>query len=409
MPNRRSVADHIPIDSKNAGLRNEKLVLSLLKKYGELSQAQLCELAGLSSSTASYIVGRLREKGLILEKRGQSVKRGARPVLVSIHPRGQLVVGVEISPSNIFMGLFDFNGELVGSLQAPVGYDRSPRHVVELLEINLRGLLGKHGTAEDKLVGIGVTLSGSISSDGVVKLSSPLGWKDVPLKEMLETRFEVPLDVYTTRVRLLAEISIAPHLSSKNILLLNFSNGVGASLVVDGHLVHGATNRAGEVGHIVFDPDGPPCGCGHKGCLEALVSGPALAARIRTDLERGTETILRSQIKSSHTAEEIVNHLGKAIEQGDQYALEVRDLLADYVSRAAAIAINCYDPEVLVLAGYVTAQCSDFLIQAITKRIASDVYDSHSRSITIIPARAGEQALIRGVATAMLNSSMEFH
>jgi len=84
-----------PIDSKNAGLRNEKLVLSLLRQHGELSQAQLCRLAGLSSSTASYIVGRLRQKRLIREQPGRSSKRGAKPIMLRIHPRGQLVVGAD--------------------------------------------------------------------------------------------------------------------------------------------------------------------------------------------------------------------------------------------------------------------------------------------------------------------------
>lgn len=396
-----------PIDSRNVGLQNEKLVLSLLRQHGELSQAQLCRLAGLSSSTASYIVARLRGKRLIREQPGKSSKRGAKPIMLRIHPRGQLVAGAEISPSGILIGLFDFNGEIIESVRVPIGEDHLPRKVVDLFELNLRGLLSKHRVSEDKLVGVGLTLSGSISADGTVELSSPLGWKDVPLKEMVQSRFQTRLSVYTTRVRLLAEISLVPDLASKNILLLNLGNGVGASMVVDGHLVHGATNRAGEVGHIVFDPDGPECGCGHRGCLETLVSGPALAARIRRDIERGAETMLRPQLGDDDVPELIVANWGNAIKQGDQYALELRDYLADHVSQAAAIAINCYDPDVVILAGYVSAQCPEFLIKAISKRIASDVYDSFSREIAIIPARAGEQALIRGVASAILRSAME--
>jgi N-acetylglucosamine repressor len=399
--------NYTPIDSKNAGLRNEKLVISLLTQHGELSQAQLCELAGLSSSTASYIVGRLREKGLINEKRGQSSKRGARPVLVSVRPRAQLVVGAEVNPRYIHVGLFDFHCEPIESLKAAVGEDHSPETVADLLEINLRGLLGKHGVTEEKLVGIGVTLSGAISMDGVVGRSKPMGWEDVPFRGMLQKRFQATVHVYTTRVRMFAEISLLPLTAAKNLVLLNFGNGVGASVAVDGQLMKGATNRAGEVGHILVDPDGPPCTCGRRGCLETFVSGPALAARIRSDLANGTETILRQHVTDEDTAEEVLNHLGRAIAEEDPYALKIRELIAEHVSRTAAIVVSCYDPEVLVLGGYVSAQCPDYLLEHIKETIAADVLDTHARDLTLIPARAGEQALVRGIATAVLRNTME--
>lgn len=396
-----------PIDSKNAGLRNENLIISLLAQYGELSQAQLCELAALSSSTASYIVGRLREKRLIVERRGESSKRGAKPIIVSICPRAQLVVGVEIRPTYIRVGLFDFHCDLMESLRAPIGDDHSPDTVANLVEINVRGLLSKHDVTDERLVGIGVTLSGAISMDGVVKRSSPMGWKDVAFRDLLQKRFQATVHVYTTRVRMFAEISLLPTTAAKNLVLLNCGESVGASMAEDGQLVLGATNRAGEIGHIVFDPNGPQCSCGRRGCLETFASGPALAARIKDDLENGVDTVLRKWVKSDDTAKDIVSHLGRAIAEKDPYALEIQELLADYVSRAAAVVISCYDPDVLVLAGYVTAQCRDYLIRAIKERTSTGVLDDHARDITIVAAHYDEEALIRGIATAVVRNSME--
>lgn len=397
----------VPIDSRDAGLRNEKLVISLLRQHEGLSQAQLCQLAGLSSSTASYIVGRLREKKLITEKRGESSKRGAKPVIISLRPRAQLAVGVEIGPSTVFIGLFDFHCKLIESIRAPVGDDRSPEVVVSLVEISVRGLLSKHQVVEASLLGIGATVSGAISPEGVVRLSSPMGWKNVPLREMLQERFQAHVTVYTTRVRMFAEISLLPPGVARNIVLLNFADGVGASISENGQLSLGATNRAGEIGHIIFDPNGPQCGCGHRGCLETFASGPALAARIRNDIKNRTDSILRQWIRPDDTPAEVVNHLGRAMAEGDRYALEIRELLADFVSRATAITINCYDPDLLILAGYVIAQCPEYLIEAAERRIDSDVFDPYSRDIKIVVARAGEEALIRGIATAVLRNAME--
>ncbi len=395
------------IDSKNAGLRNENLVLSLLRKHGPLSQAQICKRANLGSSTASCIVGRLREKNLITEQPGKSNKPGAKPVVISINPQGQFIVGVEINPSNIFIGLFDFNCQLIEEIKVSLDSDHSVENVIHLLEINLKGLISKHNVVQAKLIGVGITLSGSISPKGIVELSSPLGWKSVPLKKMLSARFSCPVQIHITRVRLLAEMSIEPGLSSKNVLYLNVANGVGGTIIIDGKLIHGATNRCGEIGHTIVDPDGPLCGCGHKGCLEAFISGPALAKKIKDDIAAGVKTILADSVADDDIPEEVVGKWGQAIKEKDSYALSMRDFVADFLSRSAAIAINCYDPDMVILAGYVTTQCVDYLAEAIRKRIPTDVYDDSSRSFEIAPARAGEEALIRGVATAVLQSSLE--
>jgi predicted NBD/HSP70 family sugar kinase len=394
------------MDSRNAGIRNEKLVLSLLLKHGELSQVDLCRLAGLNSSTASYIIGRLREKGIILEKPGQSRRRGAKPVIVSAAPQSRFVIGVEIGPGNLFLGLFDFYCTLLDGIKIPLRREQTPAEVVEILDVNTRGLLARRQIDAERLLGIGVTLSGSVSPTGVVELSSPLGWKAVPLSEMLQARLPAPVHVYTTRVRLLAENSAKPPLESNHILYLQVGDGVGGHMVADGRLLHGATNRAGELGHIVIDPDGPLCGCGQRGCVEAFISGPALMRRILADLDAGRQTILRDLIQPAESAADFVGHWAEALRRGDPYALEIQSLVADCLSRAAVIAINCFDPEVVILGGYVTAACVEALIDAIRGRMKREVYDSAARRVQIIAARVGKEALIQGAAAAVIQESL---
>jgi len=396
------------IDSKIAGLRNEKLVISLLREHGEISQSQLCKLAGLGSSTISYIVARLREKDLIIEKRGKSTKRGAKPVFISINPRGKFAVGVEINPSTIVIGLFDFNCELIESIRVPLESGRAVEKVLHLLEINLKGLMSKNGVKENGVIGLGLTLSGSVSPDGVVELSSPMGWKKVPLKNLVSARFECPVEIYTTRVRLLAETASEPELSSKNVLYINVGNGVGSTVIIDGRLIHGATNRCGEIGHVVVEPGGPMCGCGHRGCLEALISGPALAERIRKDIAAGIDTVLGGMVEDGDVAEEVINKWGEALREGDSYASSVREMVAGYLGRSAAMAINCFDPEVVILGGNVSMQCFDYLAEVIKEKFSDYVYDDSARAIKVVQARAGEDALVKGVATAVLQDSLEF-
>ncbi len=400
------IPNKIALDSKSAGLRNEKLVLELIQQNGSLSQAQICKMAGLRSSTASYIVGRLRDKGLIVEKTGQSSKRGAKPVILSINPQGKFVIGAAIHPSHIHLGLFDFQCGLVENIKAPIGTDGSPEAVVDALEINLRGLLGKHRISDKEVLGAGVTLSGSISKEGMVVLSSPLKWKNVKLLEMLQRRLDFPVSIHTTRVRLLAEKSMKESGQSQNIVYLNIAGGVGISVIIDGHLLHGATNRCGEWGHMVVDPDGPLCGCGHKGCLEAHISGPALAHKIEQEITTGN-SILKQWIGPKDLPEAIIQKWGRAIQAGDSYALAVQQYVCDHAGRAAALAINLYDPDLLILAGYVSEACLEALQNAIRQRIHREVFDDQSRHIEMIAAQAGELALVRGVAMTILQDIMK--
>ena len=279
-------------------------------------------------------------------------------------------------------------------------------------------MLAKREVAQDRVLGIGVALSGTISNRGVVKLASPLGWKDVNLGMMLEKRLNRPVSIYTTRVRLLAEDYLhkntlsdeidadfkgldSPWLTYSNVLYINVGYGVGGNVISDGHLVHGATNRSAEIGHIVIDPNGPLCGCGNKGCLETFVSGPAIAKRIHNDIQSGQETSIKGTLSETDLPEDIVKKWGQAAADGDAYSTDLRSEIIGHICWAAMISINCYDPSLVILAGYVIEQFTDKLMDSIKVAMPSQVYDSRSRHIRIVPARGGQEALIRGAGLAI--------
>ena len=147
----------------------------------------------------------------------------------------------------------------------------------------------------------------------------------------------------------MAEITQQPQLQSRSILYLNVANGVGATMYMNGQLITGTTGRYGEIGHIIVQPDGPRCGCGHQGCLETLISGRAIAERIRKDVNEGAKTILTEWMSRTgdKVPEEIVTLWGQAVGQQDSYALEIRDFIAGYLSRAATMSINAFTADPL--------------------------------------------------------------
>ncbi|MCI0499110.1 MAG: ROK family transcriptional regulator [Planctomycetales bacterium] len=395
----------VPIDSKLAGQRNERLILSMLRRYDKLSQSQLCRLAGIGSSTASTIVARLREKGFVIETPGTSADRGPKPTLIELNPGCCYLFGVEINPSYLFIGLFNFTEKMIDKIHISLGPDHSVQHVLDLLSVNIPGLLSRTQIDPQKVLGIGVTLSGSVSSQGWVSLSSPLGWKNIPLKENLESFFDFPVFVYNNRVRLLAEFALNPELKSRNVLYLNVANGVGSTVYLNGVLISGASERYGEIGHIVVEAGGPVCGCGNKGCLEAFISGPALASQIHKDFMAGGADCFANAFKEKSTLplpEEVLSQWSMFIKQKNTYAMALCDFVVNHFSKIAAMLINCYDPDTVILAGYISEQLYDSFEQNIRDRMKKEVYDSSLRNIEIRPAGAGKDALVKGIVNAIL-------
>ncbi|AQQ72265.1 N-acetylglucosamine repressor [Limihaloglobus sulfuriphilus] len=397
---------NVPLDLKAIGIRNEHLVLCMLSRYGRMSQTQLRRRTKLSVSTLSYIISRLRSKQLINESKGSSSSRGPKPMIISINPRGAFILGVDISPNSLRIGLFDFEVELVESKLIRLD-NNEPEHVCSQIASCAFGLLSGNSIDPQSVLGIGVGLSGTIKSDGSVELSSPMGWKSVPVKEMLQSRFCFPVSMFTTRTRLLAETE-SSGAGDKNVMYVNVGSGVGSHIISDGRLLRGATDNAGEIGHIVIDPDGPECGCGNFGCLETFISGPAIARRIRHDIENGVNTSLSERCDDNMLPESIIAELALAVKSRDRYSIRLQSDIAEQLASAVAVAINFYDPQKIILGGYVALQCFDAMKEAIFSAIKTEVYDSTARQITIVPAKAGEDALVIGCARAVLEEKMAF-
>lgn len=378
--------------------------MSYLRDRGQLSQKELCALTQLGSSTVSSIVARLREKEMIVETQGKSHTRGPKPVLLAINRQGRYLVGVELNPAYVRIGLFDFHTAILDHIQIPLS-SKEVEHVLQTLTVNALGLLTKHDINKSSVLGMGVTISGTISNWGEVELSSTFGWKHVPLQKRLSDEMGVGVHIFTTRVRLLAELSLTGQDQYSNALYLNVADGVSCNVIAEGHLFHGSSHRSGEIGHIIVDPKGPMCGCGHQGCLESLIGGPALAGRIQQNIENGTDTVLRDLISCQDNHRTIISKWGLAMRQKDAYALKLQKEMAQHLAWAASIAINLYDPAMIVLAGYVCDQCQRELGVAIEAAMGTQVYDGQARTIPIRPAKAADERYILGAIIGVLQQT----
>ncbi len=251
---------------------NEKRILSFLRANRVSSRQEMAERLGLSKNTVSLIVEKFLEEGLVQEL-------GTDPQGIG-RPRTQLclaadafrVLGVLVRDTSCEAVLTDYQGAMLRSVRASV-HARDPQACLACIEDLARRL----ADPDDHVLGLGVAIPGLVDPDsGLVRYSTHLGWRDVPVAEPLAQRLELPVHVLNrVKAAALAPVHVIPE-GAHSTFYIRVDEGVGGAFVLGNEIVHGFSRTAGEIGHVVVDPDGPRCTCGQRGCLERMVSVPAV-------------------------------------------------------------------------------------------------------------------------------------
>lgn len=267
---------------------NRSMVLAHLFHAGPSSRADLARSTGLTRVTVSGLVAELMGEGLVEELGVRAEGKVGKPAtLVGMRTEAYQVVAVDLTDDLRLHGaVMTLEGAVVARRSVPLD-GRTGEPAVELLDSLCRDLLA---AAEQPVIGVGIASPGVIDPNGLVVQAPNRGWYDVPLAARLTASLGVPVHVANdANTRALAEFTYGDA-SGKGTIVVTVGQGVGAGIVVDGALVLGRHHAAGEIGHVtVLDGDGPgerpaPCACGREGCLETVLSVPALRRRT-ADLE----------------------------------------------------------------------------------------------------------------------------
>jgi len=264
-----------PEDARRA---NRSLLLRALHREGPRSRADLAKRTGLTRATVSAIVRDLLDDHLVEELGLDPAGGVGKPAtLVGIDVGSRHVLCLDLSEPSRFVGAVV---NLAGKVVVRRTYDRTSttgRSALKLVRHICADLLGD---AEHALLGIGIASPGVIDADGVVVTAAHLGWAGLALRAQLTTEFGLPVAVVNNaNAAALAELTFGDG-STTNLIYVRVDEGVGAGLVLDGRLFTGSSYAAGEIGHVVVDPDGARCACGKRGCLETEVSDPLLSQRL---------------------------------------------------------------------------------------------------------------------------------
>ncbi len=267
------------------------------------------------------------------------------------------LVGVDLGGTKILAGVFDTGFNCLARMKISTKPERGPEGVIERVARCVRDAVDECDLSMKQIRGIGVGAPGAVDTEeGRVIFAPNLDWKDVPLKKALEKQLEAPVFVNNDcKLHTLGVFEAELKAKPRHLIGIFLGTGIGAGLILDGKLYTGFNGSAGEIGHMVIDVHGPECGCGNRGCFEALASRRAIFRTIQTAVKKGQDTLLVEML-GKDLADLRSGDLRKAIRRGDKFVEQVIEQAAEYTGIAVGNLINMFNPEVIVLGGGIIEQ-----------------------------------------------------
>jgi len=374
---------------------NQSLVLRAIYHQETISRAAIARQTGLTRPAVSQIVGELMEAGLVAEV-GQGESRGGkRPTLLSLVPEAYHVIGVDIGGTSTAGAVTDLRGRILARVTRPT--DRHDgQAAVDTLCAVLDALVA-HTTSP--LLGIGISTPGLVdSARGIVRYAANLGWHDFDLRGILQERYPAPVYVANdTNLAALGERFFGAGCGVSDMVIIMVGAGIGAGVIINGEIYHGAGGAAGEIGHIRVVENGTLCACGRRGCLETVASGRAMLARARELAAAHPESLL-NKLSSNGMSGEIV---AQALEAGDAVALSLVEEVGRYLGSAVAILVNILNPQRVVIGGKV-ATLGEPLLASIRRTVQEQALHLLATEVEIVPSSLGADVSILGAVAQVL-------
>lgn len=344
---------------------NESAILDLVREDGPISRSEIARRLHLSASTVTRIVNVLIGEDLLLESEEGNSSGGRRPILLTLNHRSSLIVGVYVG-QNMLGALADLQGTILERRVVP---SQPGEEGVDQLEGLIRELIDAAEQLGIRVRGVGVGAPAVTDfANGVVRWAPALGWRDLPLRQMLEEALGVPVFV-ENEVNLIAlgESWRGAGQGMRNLLCISLGAGIGAGLILDGRLYRGTRYASGEVGYIVPDRTFLGGTCDRYGCLESLAGSDGIVQRTLSRLDGDSSSPLSALIDEDPALLTVEKVLAAA-RDGDGLAREVVAETVDYLSIAVANLACILDPDRIVISGEL-ADFGELFIEPILERI----------------------------------------
>lgn len=363
-------------------------MVTALRTKGQMTQAELVRVTGLSAATISTLVREMTTDGRVevLE-----LPAGRRGRMLRLARESGLVIGIDLGHTHVRMALADLSRHVLSEVLRPLDVDSAPQDALDTIVALGHGLLAEVGADPAEVLGLGIGVPGPIDASGVAVSSESIlpGWYGIDIPAELKKRWDRPVLVENdANLGALGELTWGAARGCSTAVYLKVASGLGGGLVLDGKLFRGAEGSAGEVGHTSLDPNGQVCRCGNRGCFETVI---------------GSGHLLRL-LEQSHgrlTVEQMLAHAA----EGDPGCRRVLADAGHAVGLAVGQLCNVLNPEVVVVGGQL-ATSGETLLGPLRQTAARMTAPSAARKVRIVPAELGARAEVLGAVVLVLTSPL---
>jgi glucokinase len=279
-----------------------------------------------------------------------------------------LIAGIDLGGTKIQAALVDAEGRIHGSHRCKTLADEGPDAVIGRMVELVDGICREVGLSTRDLRAVAVGVPGAVDDRaGIVDKAPNLDWVKVPLGRRLAEALGVSRVILDNdvRVAVLGEWAYGVGRGSQTMIGVFVGTGIGGGLVIGGKLHEGARGAAGEIGHMVLEPGGPRCGCGRRGCLEALASRTAIERELRARSKQGDKSKALRLMKKEDRPHLTSSVIDRALEEGDELLEEVIADAQRHLGQALGSLINLVDPEVIVVGGGIAERLGERFVAPI--------------------------------------------
>jgi glucokinase-like ROK family protein len=397
--------------TSNTHLRNNKtfnkrVILDMIRfTPGGISRAELARQMRLTRSAVSIIIDDLKAMGLVDEIEAGPTTGGRRPILLAINPRFGNIVGIDLGATHLRLVVTDYSAHLQEEIEIQMSIGDGPVNCLSEIDQQFTNLRERLNLKPANISAIGMGVPSPVVVDAGMVCNPPImpGWDGYPIRTHLQDLWHIPVSIGNDAdLGALGEWAYGAGRGENNLAYIKVGTGVGAGLLLDGRIYHGANGTAGEIGHVTIEDNGPLCTCGNYGCLEAMAGGLAIARKAREAIEAGRRTSLSALAPEKILAVDVT----QAAQRGDLVAQQIITDSGRYLGIAIASLVNIFNPGLVVMGGGVS-QLGDLLLEPIRKTVAERSLHSAANAVRITSAVLGKRASSMGAVVQAINLSLD--
>lgn len=347
--------------STGVALKNKtlkKLIFNFLDKTDSSSITELSKELNISVPKTTSLVNELIEDGLISDYGKVDSTGGRKASMYGLVPEACFFLGVDVKKYYVNIGLMNFKKQLVTQKhRIPFKLENTPESLSLLIQL-IQGFIKEAPVKKDKLLSMGINLSGRINQT-IGYSYSFFHFQEEPLSSFIENKIGIKTYLENdSRAMAYGEFMCGEVHTEKNVLFVNMDYGIGLGILIDGKVYYGKSGFSGEFGHMPFFENEIICHCGKKGCLETEASGTALIRRFREKIDQGSSSAVIKKI--GKTTEATLTDLIQAANTEDMLCIELLAEIGEKLGKGLAVLINVFNPELIILGGTLS-ETGDYL------------------------------------------------